>query len=215
MKPLVVTVASGKGGTGKSLLTVSLAVRAVADGYKVAMVDLEPQTSVHLWWRLRGRPDNPAAIDASAGDPEDEVAMLRREFDCILIDTSPMDIERIEHAIMAGDIVLIPVRASVFDAAAVTAVVDICKRVKRPFAFVTMDYDAGWKKLNDSMASLLKKMGPLFDGRTSHRQAYPAALNLGKSAAEHPDSRQRKEASAEIDAIWEATKALAVKHGRR
>lgn len=215
MKPLAITIASGKGGTGKSLLTVSLAVCAAADGYAVAMVDLEPQTSVHLWWRLRGKPDNPQAIDASASDPQEEVAVLRREFDCILIDTSPTGIERIEDAIIAGDATLIPVRASVFDAAAVKAVVDLCKKHRRPFAFVIMDYDAGWKRLNDSMATLLEKMGTLFDGRTSHRQAYPAALNQGKSAAEHPDSRQRKEAASELDAIWTAAKALAGKHGKR
>ena len=215
MKPIALTIASGKGGTGKSLLTVSLAVCAKDAGYRVAMMDLEPQSSVHLWWKLRGRPENPQAIDAATVNATEEAAILRREFDCVLIDTSPLGIDRIEEAVIAGDATLIPVRASVFDAAAVVAVVDICKKHRRPFAFVVMDYDAGWKRLNDSMASLLKKMGPLFEARTSHRQAYPAALNLGKSAAEHPDSRQRKEATTELTAIWDAAVKLVERHGRR
>lgn len=215
MKPIAITIASGKGGTGKSLLTVSLAVCAKEEGYRVAMMDLEPQSSVHLWWSLRGKPDNPLAIDAATVNPVEEAAVLRREFNLILIDTSPLGIDRIEEAVLAGDATIIPVRASVFDAAAVRAVVDLCKRHRRPFAFVVMDYDAGWRKLNESMATLLAKMGTLLPARTSHRQAYPSALNQGKSAGEHPDSRQRKEAGAELQAIWEAARDLAERHGRR
>ena len=216
MKPIAITIASGKGGTGKSLLTVSLAVCAKEAGYRVAMMDLEPQSSVHLWWKLRGKPDNPQAIDAATVSPVEEAAILRREFDCLLIDTSPLGIDRIEEAVIAGDATIIPVRASVFDAAAVRAVVDICKKHRRPFAFVVMDYDAGWRRLNDSMDALLSKMGTLLPARTSHRQAYPAALNQGKSAGEHPDSRQRREATAELMAIWEAARALAESsNGRR
>lgn len=216
MKPIAITIASGKGGTGKSLLTVSLAVCAKEAGYRVAMMDLEPQSSVHTWWKLRGRPDNPQAIDAATVSPVEEAAILRREFDCILIDTSPLGIDRIEEAVIAGDATIIPVRASVFDAAAVRAVVDLCKKHRRPFAFVNMDHDAAWKRLNETMASLLSKMGTLLPARTSHRQAYPSALNQGKSAAEHPDARQRKEAAAELTAIWEAARALAESgHGRR
>lgn len=215
MRPIVIAIASGKGGTGKSLLTVSLAVKAASEGYHVAMVDLEPQSSVHLWWKLRGRPKNPSAVDASDRIPSDVVAGLRGEFDCILVDTSPLGMDRIEEAISAADGVLIPVRASVFDADAVRAVTDICKDMRKPFAFVAMDYDAAWRGLNSSMASLLAKMGKVMDARTSHRSAYPSSLNLGKSAAEHPDSRQRKEAAAEIDDIWKATKALVGAHGKR
>ena len=216
MKPIAITIASGKGGTGKSLLTVSLAVCAKEAGYRVAMMDLEPQSSVHLWWKLRGKPDNPQAIDAATVSPVEEAAILRREFDCLLIDTSPLGIDRIEEAVIAGDATIIPVRASVFDAAAVRAVVDICKKHRRPFAFVVMDYDAGWRRLNETMASLLSKMGTLLPARTSHRQAYPAALNQGKSAGEHPDSRQRREATPERMAIWEAARALAESsNGRR
>jgi len=76
-----------------------------------------------------------------------------------------------------------------------------------------MDYDASWVKLNASVAAAVSKMGALMAPHTTHRAAYPSALNLGKSAAEHPDSRQRKEAAAEIDAIWLAVKELA--SGRR
>lgn len=215
MKPMVLAIASGKGGTGKSLLTASLAVAAMQEGYSVAMVDLEPQSSISVWWRLRGKPRNPVAIDGSDVLPSDTVASLREEFNCILIDTSPLGIDRIEEAIAAADGVLVPVRPSIFDADAVRAVVDLCKEQKKPFAFIAMDYDAGWKGLNSSMASLLMKMGNMAKAHLSHRVAYPASLNHGKSAAEHPDSRVRKEAAGEINAVWEVAKGLVSKNARR
>ncbi len=80
-----------------------------------------------------------------------------------------------------------------------------------------MDVDGDWQRLNASQVSALQRMGPVLEGFTKHRAAYPAALNHGKSAAEHPDGRQRKEAGAEIDKIWAEVKSLlnGRSHGRR
>jgi hypothetical protein len=43
------------------------------------------------------------------------------------------------------------------------------------------------------------------------RAAYVSALNKGLTGPEHPDSRQAREARAEIEALWAAVKILAAK----
>lgn len=210
MRPFVLALASGKGGTGKSTLSAAMAVCALQEGGRVAMIDMEPQSSLTLWWRLRGKPTNPDVVDGSGTDPQDDVPTLKIEgYTHIIIDTPPTFIDRIGDAIAAADVVLIPFKASVFDLAAIRAVVDLCKQQSKPFAFVSTDHEPKWQKLNASAAAAVKRMGPLLGDHTTHRAAYPAALNLGKSAAEHPDSRQAREAADELSGIWAAAKKLA------
>jgi Mrp family chromosome partitioning ATPase len=62
-RPVTVALASAKGGTGKTTLTIALAVQAVTEEARVALVDWEPQGSLSLWWRMRGKPDNPRLIE--------------------------------------------------------------------------------------------------------------------------------------------------------
>lgn len=66
--PRTITLAASKGGTGKTTLTSALAVQAMRDGDSVALLDWEPQGSVSLWWRMRGKPDNPRLV-SGAIDP--------------------------------------------------------------------------------------------------------------------------------------------------
>jgi hypothetical protein len=44
-----------------------------------------------------------------------------------------------------------------------------------------------------------------------NRAVYVSALNKGKTGPEHPDTKQAKEARAEIEALWAAVKRLASK----
>lgn len=45
----IVAMAARKGGSGKSTLTAHLAVAAIQDGLRVAIVDLDPQATVAEW----------------------------------------------------------------------------------------------------------------------------------------------------------------------
>ncbi len=115
---LTIAIASGKGGTGKSTIAAALAVRAMKHG-RVALIDLNPdQPSLTHWWTLRGEPKNPCLFD----DYEDLVADLPKlgaqGWRTCLIDTPPGGSAVIEMAVAAADIVLIPVKPSIVDAAA-------------------------------------------------------------------------------------------------
>jgi cellulose biosynthesis protein BcsQ len=51
----VVTLASLKGGVGKTTLAGALAVRAAEESRRVALLDLDPQESLASWWTRRGK----------------------------------------------------------------------------------------------------------------------------------------------------------------
>ena len=210
----VIALAASKGGCSKSTLATALAVQAVTEGGKAALLDWEPQGSVTLWWVMRQKPANPKLI-RDAGDPVEAVAELGEDFDWAFVDTPPSGMDEIARAIEAADFVLVPVQASAFDLAAVRPVVAACQAFDKPFAFVLTREHARREALNNSAAVHLKKMGPVLTQRVQERTAYVSALGLGKTGPEHPDSRQAREARVEIAALWAAVKALATKASPR
>src|SRR5215475_11600820 len=52
-----VVLASQKGGSGKSTLAIGVAIAAMADGHRVAMIDTDPQGTVSNWGRRRTVPE--------------------------------------------------------------------------------------------------------------------------------------------------------------
>ena len=53
---LVVAILAQKGGVGKSMLARSLAVQALLDGRKTAVLDADPQGTVLAWGKRRQLP---------------------------------------------------------------------------------------------------------------------------------------------------------------
>src|SRR5262245_28448627 len=102
----VIALAASKGGCSKSTLATALAVQAVKEGGKVALLDWEPQGSVTLWWVMRQKPANPKLI-RDAGDPVEAIPELGDDFDWALVDTPPSGMDEIARAIEAADFVLV------------------------------------------------------------------------------------------------------------
>jgi chromosome partitioning protein len=191
MAMCTIALAASKGGVGKSTLAAALAVRATKSGMSVAVLDWEPQGSLTLWWALRGKPDSPLVVQ-DFDDPA--VAVQRLTADWVFIDTPPAHVERIARAIAASDVVLIPVRASLFDLAAVREVVDVCKEHGKPFGFVLNADEPRRVGLRSSSLEALDKMGPILGNPIQNRAVYVSALNTGKTGPEHKDTKQAAEA---------------------
>ena len=206
--PRAIAIAASKGGTGKTTLTSALAVQAMRDGFEVGLVDWEPQGSLTLWWLMRGKPSNPYLI-RDVEDPERAVLSATGACDLVFLDTAPSSMDQIELAIEAADFVLIPVTSSAFDLMAARSIVDICKEHDKPFAFVLNRQNARRDALNSSARSHLLKLCEVLEESVQDRTAYVSALNKGKAGPEHPDTKQAREARAEIEALWAAVKARA------
>jgi chromosome partitioning protein len=205
MTSRTVVLAATKGGVGKTTLAAALAVRAVADGARVALVDLDPQGSLARWWELRGEPDNPRLI-TGVDTVGEAVRLLQQDgFEWIIIDTPPAMLSMIEPAIRAADLVLVPVRASALDIEAVDPVVELCNDHARPFAFIINAAEPRWK-LTESAVSYLKHDGRVLPELVCYRQAYIAAMTVGKSGPEVERDGRSKD---EIDGVWRAVKKLA------
>ena len=199
----VVTLASVKGGTGKTTLSSALAVRAAEESKRVALLDLDPQESLASWWTRRGRTKNPKLFEVDATTEAVEL-LISEGWEWVFVDTAPAKIELIEPGIAVADFVLIPVRPSAFDIEQAAICVELCESHGKPHAFVLNHAQPG--KLTKSSMDFLRQNGStVIETPITMRQAYMAAATVGKSG---PEVEKGGVARKEIDALWAAVMKL-------
>src|ERR1700722_20100192 len=122
----VITLASRKGGVGKSTLTAHLAGFAHLVGYRTMVVDADPQGSLTLWHSMRAQQmrgqeirgqDGLALQNPAQGMNRILASAQLAGYQWALIDTAPTTWVVVQEAIRAATLVLIPVRPGFFDLA--------------------------------------------------------------------------------------------------
>jgi chromosome partitioning protein len=131
----VITLASRKGGVGKSTLTAHLAAFAHLMGRRCMVVDADPQGSLTLWHSMRA--DNGLVLqNAASGINRLVASALLYGYEWVFIDTAPTTWLVVQEAIRAATMVVIPVRPGFFDLAAVRETVATARELNKPYAVV-------------------------------------------------------------------------------
>jgi chromosome partitioning protein len=201
----VMTLASRKGGAGKSTLTAHLAGFAHKLGHRCLIVDADPQGSISLWHSLR--PDRQPALQTAARGIDRLLTFAQVEgFEWVFIDTAPTMWVVVQEAVRAATLVVIPARPGFFDLAAVHETVLVAREHNKPYAVVI---NAAPVKRDDkeapavaqSRAELERLQIPVWSGQISQRAGFVSTLAAGGSAGEmHADSA----AGIEITRLWSA-----------
>lgn len=132
----VVIIASQKGGVGKSMLAVNLAIAAERDGLSAIIIDLDPQASASSFGDIRER-DSPAIVAVPPARLEHALqAAAAGGADIAILDTAPHAGADALAAARAADMVIIPCRVAFFDLRAIGATADIAKLAGKPSAVV-------------------------------------------------------------------------------
>jgi chromosome partitioning protein len=199
----VITMASRKGGAGKSTLTAQLAAFAHQAGHRCLIVDADPQGSLTLWHSLRA--DGQPPLRSGARGVERAVALAMTEgYDWIFIDTAASMWVVAQEAIRAATFVLIPARPGFFDLNAVRETIATARERNKPYAVVL---NAAPVKREDKEAPAVTQSRAFFDnlgipvwsGQISQRAGYVFTLAAGASVCEvTPESL----AAAEIARLW-------------
>ena len=201
----VVAVLNQKGGSGKTTIATNLATALQRRGYRVALIDADPQKTASEW-AARGE-DTPPTYEATAGALPENVPALGDAFDVVVIDGAPRMTALATSAVKTADLVLIPVQPSGADIWAAEDILDIVEKRqqvagKPQAAFVVSRAVAGTNLADSIQGALQSYEADVLESRTGHRVAYTEALGAGTSALD-TGSKAADEIQALTDEVIE------------
>jgi chromosome partitioning protein len=195
-------IISQKGGSGKTTLTVHLAVCAAMHQHKTALIDIDPQGSAYDWNESReaGR-----KFDAVKADAAQLSGLLQKAeaagIDVAIIDTAPHTDKEAAAAAALADFVLIPCRPARFDLKAIASTLATLQTVKTPRAVVINAAPHGFR-LADEARTALAQLGVTVLPDTVHQfAALSHAVIDGRSVHEYDPDGQ---AASEIEKLYDA-----------
>ena len=195
----VLALVTQKGGSGKSTLAVALAVAAMRDGERVALIEADVQGTVSRWQERR---DNPYPRVERVAEPADiDAIMARLAAEGIwlaIIDTAATNNALALRAIAMADLCLIPARPSPADIEAAIPTLLAIRRQKRRFAFVLNQTPPRGVRLSEAATSL-NALGVLALPFIGQRNDHQDALGTGLAVTEY--ARGGK-AAEEVHALW-------------
>lgn len=195
----VLTVASRKGGSGKTTLAGHLAVQAEMDGHgHVGLIDVDPQGSMAEWWNARAAA-TPVYVQTGLHRVADDVERMRDAgLDLLVLDTPPSLSQTVSDIIAISDLVLVPVRPSPHDLRSVGTTVGLIEHLGKPLIFV-INGAAPRARITREAVEALSQHGPLAPTIVHQRVDFAASMIDGRTVMElSPKSRS----ALEIAELW-------------
>lgn len=112
---MIISFLNQKGGVGKTTLAVNVAACLTRAGGRVLLIDADPQGSSLDWAAARQGEPLFSVVGLPRPTIHKEIARIGQGFDHIVIDGPPRVTELARSAILAADVVLIPVQPSPYD----------------------------------------------------------------------------------------------------
>ena len=118
---MIVSFLNQKGGVGKPTLAIRVADALARRTKRVLLVDADPQGSALDWAAARRGESLFPVAGLPRASIHKELPTLAHGYDMVIIDGPPRVYDVARSAIMASDLVLVPVQPSALAAASVTA----------------------------------------------------------------------------------------------
>ncbi len=189
---MIIAFLNQKGGVGKTTLAMHLAAELSCSRFQVMVIDADPQGSALDWSQARQRAGLPRLFGV-VGIPREtlhqEVPAIARIVDHVVIDGPPRVTALARSAILAADVVLIPVQPSPYDVWACTDIVSLVREamIYKPTlraAFV-ISRRVARTIIGRDVASALEQFDlPILNGAISQRIAFAESAINGQLVRE-------------------------------
>jgi chromosome partitioning protein len=182
-----ISLVGQKGGTGKSTISLGLALCAMQTGKTVVVIDLDPQTTATNWFdRRENKEDNLTVISCQVARLKFVLQTAQQQgADLVLIDTPAKSAEAAIEAARRCDLVLIPVRPQIYDLETLQAVQDILKIAQNPPAYVIVNSAPVQGKRHEDAQAVATEFGFSVAPVILHlRAVHGDAATVGQTATE-------------------------------
>jgi chromosome partitioning protein len=195
----IIAILSQKGGTGKTTLSLHLAVAAERAGHVAAVIDLDPQASAAGWKDSRPG-ETPVVVSIPASRLPQALEVARQGgAEMIFLDTAPHSSEVALAAAEAADLVIIPCRAGILDLRAIGATARLAKIAAKPAHVVLNAMPPRATNVladaRDAVAVHGLEVAPI---AIQQRAAYAHALTAGQTAQEYEPAGKAAEEMAQL-----------------
>jgi len=130
---MIIALLNQKGGVGKTTLATHIAGELAMQGSSVILLDADPQGSALDWTQLRSQNGLPrlfSAVGLARETVHQEAPELARRCDHIVMDGPPRIAALARSALLAADLVLIPVQPSPYDVWASAEMVSLIREAQ-------------------------------------------------------------------------------------
>lgn len=124
---MILALLNQKGGVGKTTLAVHIAAALALKGRSVLLVDADPQGSALDWSATRQADPLFSVVGLPKNNLHKEIPAHAAKYEDVIIDGPPRVNELARAAILASDMILIPVQPSPYDVWAAKDIVDLLR----------------------------------------------------------------------------------------
>lgn len=206
---MIISLLNQKGGVGKTTLAVHLATALGKLGARVLMVDADPQGSGLDWSASRTGDSLFPVIGLPKPTIHRELPTLAADYNHVVIDGPPRVYDVARSAIMASELVLIPVQPSPYDVWAAKEIVDLLseatafkENLKRAFVINRKIVNTAIGR--DVAEALAEYDLPVLKAEICQRVSFAESAAQGRTVLEtDPESIASREINALVEEVLE------------
>lgn len=209
---MILTFGHTKGGVGKSMLALNVAVERIRAGVDTLLIDGDPrQTSISKAIAVRSEsgqePPVPCIVLEDARTLRQQVGLLRPKYQDLVIDVGGKDSSALRSALLVTDVLVLPVAPESVELWAIDDVVEVIEEAQalHPFrVLVVLNRAKSSGQDNADTRAMVAEYPQLtmLAPSIGHRSVFSSAFGRGLSVAEYRPANAK--AISELRAVLAA-----------